>query len=172
MIPTSLLDLGNDTTIFAGESIVLNGAGGSSYSWTPSDGLSCDNCPNPIASPLETTTYTVIADSAGCLSVDEITVTVEISGDVFVPNLFSPNNDGVNDVLQLYGYSIDEIDFRIYDRWGELIYQNNDPNFSSWHWDGTFKGVELNSAVFVYTVEVTYMDGREQIQHGNITLVR
>ena len=172
VIPTSLLDLGNDTTIFAGESIVLNGAGGSSYSWSPSDGLSCDNCPNPIASPLETTTYTVIADSAGCLSVDEITVTVEISGDVFVPNLFSPNNDGVNDVLQLYGYSIDEIDFRIYDRWGELIYQNNDPNFSSWHWDGTFKGVELNSAVFVYTLEVTYMDGREQIQHGNITLVR
>ena len=117
-------------------------------------------------------TVTVIVDSAGCLSVDEITINVEISGDVYVPNLFSPNGDGVNDVLNIYGWSVDEVDFRIYDRWGELIFQSSDPNLSSWGWDGTYRGVELNSAVFVYTVEVTYMDGREQVQHGNITLIR
>jgi gliding motility-associated-like protein len=172
VIPTSILELGADTSIFAGESVVLNADGGSTYSWSPSNGLSCTNCPNPIASPIETTTYTVIVDSAGCVSIDEITINVEISGDVYVPNLFSPNGDGINDVLHIYGWSVDEVDFRIYDRWGELIFQSSDPNLSTWGWDGTYRGVELNSAVFVYTVEVTYMDGREQVQHGNITLIR
>ena len=89
-----------------------------------------------------------------------------------MPNLFSPNGDGINDVLHIYGWSVDEVDFRIFDRWGELIFQSSDPNLSTWGWDGTYRGVELNSAVFVYTVEVTYMDGREQVQHGNITLIR
>ena len=96
---------------------------------------------------------------------------------MFVPNLFSPNGDNNNDLLHIYGWSVDEIDFRVYDRWGELIFQSTNPNISTpgsptWGWDGTFKGVELNSAVFVYTLEVTYMDGREQVQHGNITLIR
>jgi gliding motility-associated-like protein len=168
-IPTSLLELGNDTTIFAGESVTLNALGGGSYYWTPSSDLSCNNCSNPIASPIETTTYYVIVDTLGCISEDEITVNVEISGDVYVPNLFSPNADGINDVLGIYGFSVKEVEFRIYDRWGELIFQTNSMAST---WDGTFKGSTLNSAVFVYTLQVTYMDGREQLQHGNITLIR
>ncbi len=168
-IPTSLLDLGNDTTIFAGESVVLNASGGGSYIWSPTDFLSCSNCPNPIASPTQTTTYAVLVDTLGCISEDEITVNVEISGDVYVPNLFSPNGDGVNDVLGIYGFSVSEVEFRIYDRWGELIFLSNSMSDT---WDGTFRGETLNSAVFVYTLQVTYMDGREQLQHGNITLIR
>ena len=168
-IPTSLLELGSDTTIFAGESVVLNALGGGSYYWTPADYLSCTNCPNPVASPLETTTYFVVVDTLGCISEDDITVNVEISGDVYVPNLFSPNNDGTNDFLGIYGFSVQELEFRIYDRWGELVFQSNSMSET---WDGTFKGATLNSAVFVFTLQVTYMDGREQLQHGNITLIR
>ena len=168
-IPTSLLELGNDTTIFAGETVALNALGGGGYYWTPSDFLTCNNCSNPIASPIETTTYYVIVDTLGCISEDEITINVEISGDVYVPNLFSPNADGINDILGIYGFSVEEVEFRIYDRWGELIFQTNS---MSGTWDGTFKGATLNSAVFVYTIQVTYMDGREQLQHGNITLIR
>ena len=168
-IPTSLLELGSDTTIFAGESVALNALGGGSYYWTPSNYLSCTNCSNPVASPLETTTYFVVVDTLGCISEDDITVNVEISGDVYVPNLFSPNNDGINDFLGIYGFSVQELEFRIYDRWGELVFQSNSMSAT---WDGTFKGATLNSAVFVYTLQVTYMDGREQLQHGNITLIR
>jgi gliding motility-associated-like protein len=168
-IPTSLLELGSDTTIFAGESVALNALGGGSYYWTPSNYLSCTNCSNPVASPLETTTYFVVVDTLGCISEDDITVNVEISGDVYVPNLFSPNNDGINDFLGIYGFSVKELEFRIYDRWGELVFQSNSMSAT---WDGTFKGATLNSAVFVYTLQVTYVDGREQLQHGNITLIR
>ena len=83
--------------------------------------------------------------------------------------MFSPNEDGVNDVLGIYGWSVSEVEFRIYDRWGELVFQSNSMDAK---WDGTYKGTPLNSAVFVYTLQVTYMDGREQQQHGNITLVK
>lgn len=168
-IPTSILDLGNDTTIFAGESVVLTASGGGSYFWSPADFLSCVSCPSPVASPIETATYSVVVDTLGCISQDDITVYVEISGDVYVPNLFSPNEDGVNDVLGIYGWSVSEVEFRIYDRWGELVFQSNSMDAK---WDGTYKGSPLNSAVFVYTLQVTYMDGREQQQHGNITLVK
>ena len=140
-----------------------------SYYWNPADFLSCVSCPSPVASPIETTTYSVVVDTLGCISQDDITVYVEISGDVYVPNLFSPNEDGVNDVLGIYGWSVSEVEFRIYDRWGELVFQSNSMDAK---WDGTYKGSPLNSAVFVYTLQVTYMDGREQQQHGNITLVK
>ena len=168
-IPTSILDLGDDTTIFAGESVQLNASGGGSYFWSPNDDLSCYDCSSPIANPIQTTTYYVLVDTLGCISEDNITVNVELSGDVYVPNLFTPNEDGVNDVLGIYGFSVSEVEFRIYDRWGELIFLSNNMNDT---WDGTFRGEPLNSAVFVYTLQVTYLDGRETLQHGNITLVR
>jgi len=169
VIPTSLLDLGNDTVIYEGESVVLDASGGGTYIWTPTNDLSCSTCPNPIANPLETTTYSVIVDSAGCKSTDEIIVYVEVLDEVFVPNLFTPNGDGMNDVLEVFARGVAEMDFRVYDRWGELVFHSDNTNQA---WNGTFKGVELNSAVFVYTLKVTFHDGREKQQHGNITLLR
>ena len=169
VIPTSLLDLGPDTTIFAGESIYFSSSLPGNYQWTPTYGIDCSTCSTVIFSPEETTTYILQIDTVGCISQDEIIINVEVSGDVAVPNLFTPNGDGVNDLLEIYGFSIDELDFRIYDRWGEVVFQTNSISDA---WDGKFNGMELNTAVFVYSIKVKYKDGREVIQQGNITLVK
>ena len=72
-------------------------------------------------------------------------------------------------MLAIYGHAVDEIDFKIFDRWGEVVFHSQSINAT---WDGTFNGKPLNSAVFVYSVHVTYIDGREQTQQGNVTLIR
>ena len=169
VIPTSLLDLGPDTTIFAGESISFSSNLPGTYEWSPTYGIDCSDCSSVIFSPEETTTFVLQIDTIGCISRDEIIINVEVSGNISVPNLFTPNGDGVNDLLEIYGYSIDELDFRIYDRWGEIVFQTNSILD---HWDGRFNGMELNTAVFVYSIKVKYKDGREVIQQGNITLVK
>ena len=169
VIPTSLLDLGPDTTIYVGQQIELSSNLPGNYLWSPSNYLDCIDCALVTASPTEDITYSLTIDTLGCISYDDILIKVELAGDIFVPNLFTPNDDGLNDVLAIYGHAVDEIDFKIFDRWGEVVFHSQSINAT---WDGTFNGKPLNSAVFVYSVQVTYIDGREQTQQGNITLIR
>jgi len=88
---------------------------------------------------------------------------------VFIPTGFSPNGDGVNDVLQIMGEGILSLNLAIYDRWGQRVFQTTDVNT---FWDGTFNGQPLNSGVFAYKVFAVLADGTEISQSGNITLMR
>ena len=101
IIPTSLLGFRNDTTIFAGEQISLFSNLPGSYTWSPTTALNCSDCSNVIASPMEDITYALTIDTLGVLVGDEITIYVEVAGEVFMPNLFTPNADGLNDVLEI-----------------------------------------------------------------------
>jgi gliding motility-associated-like protein len=94
---------------------------------------------------------------------------VEISGNVFVANVFSPNGDGFNDFLFARGKAIDEIQFTIFDRWGEKVFETNNVNVG---WDGTYKGEPLNTAVFVYIVQGKFKNGDPIKKKGNFTLLR
>ena len=158
-------------TIQSGSSVQIGVTGGTNYSWSPAAGLSCSNCANPIASPTETTTYIVTAtDENGCETTASITVTVESACvDIFVPTIFSPNNDGNNDILCVYGSCISTITFDVFNRWGEKVFETTDPEAC---WDGTQNNKPLNSGVYVYKVVVLLTDGNEIIQSGNVTLVR
>lgn len=95
---------------------------------------------------------------------------------IFIPNIFSPNGDNINDRFTLFAddrvVKIHEL--KIFDRWGELMYQNYDfaPNDPNLGWDGTFRGKTVNPAVFVYYFVVEYIDGSKQLYKGDITLVR
>ena len=161
----------NSATIESGSSVDLVATGGANYSWSPSIGLSCSNCPNPTASPTETTTYTVIiSDDNGCQTTASVTVTVESSCvDIFVPTIFSPNNDGNNDIMCVYGSCISAINFEVFNRWGEKVFETTDPEAC---WDGKQNGKELNSGVYIFKVVVLLNDGNEIIESGNITLVK
>ncbi|MFH1321519.1 MAG: gliding motility-associated C-terminal domain-containing protein [Bacteroidota bacterium] len=167
--PLPIASAEDDATITQGESVQLSGSGGVDYSWSPSNGLSCTNCQNPIATPEESTTYYLaVTDAAGCTDTNSVNITV-IAGEIFVPNIFSPDGDDLNDVLYVFGSGIKEMEFTIYDRWGEKVFESNAQEKG---WDGTCKGKELNPAVFVYYLKITDIEGNTDTRSGNITLVR
>ncbi|MFK7809260.1 MAG: PKD domain-containing protein, partial [Saprospiraceae bacterium] len=151
--------------------------GNYTYQWSPAIGLSCTDCNRPSVSPTEDIVYTLTLtdEDTGCsfsqsVSVERLTsCAVDLVG---VPNAFSPNDDGVNDVLRLtVSPTIPEVrKFSVYNRWGGLVFSANN-QFESW--DGTYKGQKLQEGVYVYFVEyVCGLDGKVLIDKGDITLVR
>lgn len=165
-----------DTTITLGDDVQLNASGGTTYTWSPITGLSCVSCPNPIASPQESTTYCVSVDSLGCTDTACVRVFVDIpcptNKDLAVPNAFSPNNDGHNDIFCLRGWDVCVTSFTIYiyDRWGEKVFFSEDPAFC---WDGMYKGKPMDPAVFVYFITANFSSFADKVeQKGNISLIR
>ena len=147
------------------------------YAWTPPEGLSCADCPAPVASPAVPTTYLlVVTDTLGCTAQAEIVVDVDLNRRVFIPNTFSPNADGINDRFMVFaGPELLSVrSLRIYDRWGEKIFEGFDlrPNDTSAGWDGTFRGRAMNPGVYAYLAELEFADGVLLVYHGSITLVR
>ncbi len=139
------------------------------YAWSPSTGLSCDACDNPVALIDETTTYTVtVTDENGCSATDEITLTLS-SGNVFIPNIFTPNADGRNDELHVLGQGIASLTFTIYDRWGEQVFETTDKSIG---WDGTHRGRALNTGLYFYTADIVFEDGSTVVKKGNVSLIR
>ena len=163
-----------DTTIIVGEKLQLNVSAGIGfiYKWTPSEGLSCDDCPNPIANPLKSQTYIVeISDSLGCFFITD-TINIEVI-ELFtldVPSTFTPNGDGVNDVIYAKGAGLKELlAFKIYNRFGELVFETNDFNIG---WDGTYRGEPQNMETYIYTVEALTFGDKVLSKKGNISLLR
>ncbi|HEU4718230.1 MAG TPA: gliding motility-associated C-terminal domain-containing protein, partial [Bacteroidia bacterium] len=162
-----------DTTINYGQTITIGATSspGSTLSWSPSSGLSCTTCASPDATPSATTTYCVLAtDGNGCADTACVTIFVDINcGEVFVPNAFSPNNDSKNDVLLVMGNCVTGINFQVFDRWGEKVFESNDPSMG---WDGTYNGKPLDAGVYVYQLEATLVTGDVVQKKGNISLIR
>ena len=165
IIDDNTLDLGESTNIVA-----YTGQPNTSYSWSPSDGLSCVFCSNPIATPSQSGWYYVTAtNSNGCTSIDSVYIEVDPTSNIYVPNIFSPNEDGQNDIYKVRGKGIDLFYLAIYNRWGQMVFESEDINRG---WDGTKDGKLLNQGVFVYKLNITMKDGDIIQQTGNITLVR
>ena len=149
-----------------------------SINWEPSVGLSCSDCLDPEASPDETTIYTiVVVDNFGCFAEAQIEVTVKRSKKVFIPNAFTPlNKDGNNDVFRIYTpeEQVNQVNsFRIFDRWGSLVYEAVDflPNDQSIGWDGSFKGEMMQAGVFVYLIEIEFVDGKVISYKGDVSII-
>ena len=148
-----------------------------SYNWIPSQNLSCNRCPNPQANPQFTTKYTVnISDRYGCTAKGDVTVKVVCNGqNFFIPNTFSPNNDGSNDIFYPRGRGLDRAKIlRIFNRWGEVVFEKYDMpiNAASAGWDGTWKGKNADAGVYVYQLEIYCKNGELLTYTGNITLIR
>ncbi|HXC05724.1 MAG TPA: gliding motility-associated C-terminal domain-containing protein, partial [Bacteroidia bacterium] len=166
-----LANSGTNVLISIGSSTLLNASGGGTYSWSPATGLSCTACANPDASPLVTTEYCVrVSNSAGCTDSSCVLITVDNTcGDVYVPNYFSPNGDGENDRLCVYGNCIRTMTFAVYDRWGENVFTATSPGAC---WDGMYKGQKMNTAVFAWYLQANLLNGITVTQKGTVNLVR
>ena len=166
-------------TIQWGESVQIEGQtnapAGSVLQWIPADNLSCVDCINPHASPVTTTDYTlIITDPTGCIDSATVRVNVEIICDpdrLGIPNVFTPNLDGHNDYFGIAKENGPETitSFRIYDRWGELIFEGVGRDAK---WDGRFKGKDMPAGVYVYIIEYVCADDSEGRAVGDVTLVR
>ena len=163
-------------TIFKGEFTPINITPQGDYTveWTTSPTLSSMSGFEQIATPEETTTYTVtLTDNAtGCAITKNVTIFVRevVCGtpNIFFPNAFSPNGDGHNDVLYVRGNAISEVYFAIYNRWGEQVFESNSKNIG---WDGTFNGQLVTSDVYGYYLKVTCFDGETFETQGNVTVL-
>ena len=130
----------------------------------------------PTATPFFDSWYTImVMDAQGCVQQDSVLVEVVKNYSIYVPNAFSPNFDGINDGFypftpqnQVMTY------FQVYDRWGNLVHEirNSQTNDISAAWDGTFRGKDMNPAVFAYVLEVVFLDGHREVLSGDVSLVR
>ncbi len=180
--PPLIIDAGPDQTIQLGfstdiESQLTPFFWPVTYSWSPDLFIDCLDCPNVTVSPVNTTTYQVtVTDINGCTAIDEITIFLDKLRPVYIPNVFSPDNDGSNDFFTIFAnQAAREIKMlRIYSRWGSLVYEGvNIPlNIPSQGWDGTFKGETLDPGVFAYYVEVEFIDGEIVLYEGDVTIIR
>lgn len=172
MLPDSIIEFGENVII----SILANQQG--SINWNPDMGLSCGDCFSPVATPTETTRYQFIfTDENGCVTIRSFTIFVnEKKPDlIYVPTAFSPNGDLINDRLLVYAsQNVRVSTFRVFDRWGELVFQKTDPNPNqeSDGWDGSFRGKPASQDLFVWMAEIVLDDGTKKIFAGETLLLR
>ncbi|HEY0976093.1 MAG TPA: PKD domain-containing protein, partial [Flavobacteriales bacterium] len=142
-------------------------------SWSPAGAVSDPTSANPTAFITATTTFTVTVSNGVCTQPAQVTVkVVELQcdePDIFVPNAFTPNGDGNNDVLFVRGRPIASMEWKLFDRWGELVFESTS---LSQGWDGTFGGKPVDPAVFVYWLKAECIDGQQYLKKGNVTVIR
>ena len=161
------------TTINAGESVQLNASGATTYTWSPATGLSATDISDPIATPTSSITYTVTgSDANGCVGTALVNIYIPIDcGELFLPTVFSPNGTGPssNNVLCVLGGCIAELNYTVYNRWGEKVFETTDNTIC---WDGMFKDKPVNSGVYAYKIYAVLFDGTTIEESGNLTIVR
>lgn len=144
--------------------------------WYNHEGLSCADCPNPVTLIEKPTVYGfTVWDENGCSASGQILVELnEGPVEVYIPNIFSPNGDGINDVFNIYGENINSIEFlRVYDRFGSLVYsESGGTQGPGSGWDGTMNGRALNPGVYVYYIGYITADNNMHQKSGDITLFR
>lgn len=165
----------NPSPINKGESTQLNvsvsgGSGNYTYSWTPTTGLNNSTIANPTATPEDTTVYTVVvidAETECTAGTDSVLVEVILESRFAVPDAFTPDGDGRNDLFEIYtSGNITVSEFRIYNRWGELIHD------STSGWDGTYKGEPQPVGTYGYYAVLIKADGSKEIIKNAFTLIR
>ena len=172
--------LQHDIDLNVGFSVPLTTKGSADitqWRWEPQSFLSNARVESPVASPRQTITYSCVATNGGsCFARDEVTVHVMCNGaNLFVPNTFSPNGDGMNDKFFPHGTGVFNIrSLRVFNRWGELVYErmNFVANDESAGWNGTYKGAPVASDVYVYMIEVICENDAVIPFKGNVTLLR
>ncbi len=181
VFPLPNISLNGDTSVIAGAGgltmPLTYSANATTFNWTPEDNLSCTTCATPFANPKFTTKYNVkVTDDKGCISSRNITIVVLCNNkNFFIPNTFSPNNDGANDRFYPRGTGLDRIQaLRIFNRWGEMVFEkrNFPANDAASGWDGTFKGKTAASDTYIYMIDIICENATIITYKGNITLIR
>ncbi|CAL1518921.1 lectin-like domain-containing protein [Chitinophaga sp. MM2321] len=176
-LPTKIVrvkaDAGRDTIISANQPLQLQAleANDLQYTWSPARGLSNRFIAAPVAVLQQDQTYELrVTSPEGCSDADLVHVKVYEGPAFYVPNAFTPNNDGRNDVFRVIAPGVPKLDFfRIWDRWGQEIFQSNSLSAA---WDGTVRGQPAAAATYVWMVQGVDYTGRRFSRQGTVTLIR
>lgn len=158
-----------------GTEIPFTATGATTYQWTPTQYLSCDDCDNPVCVPSSSNNYIVTGtDPNGCTGRDTVIVNVYVDcHNLTLPNVFSPNNSGpeINNTFGLLGTlpCLETYQLLIFNRWGEQVFETQSTELV---WDGTFKGTPQNSGVYFYRLDMKLVNGEVIKKAGNLTLIR
>ncbi|MBK6820190.1 MAG: gliding motility-associated C-terminal domain-containing protein [Bacteroidetes bacterium] len=173
IVSDALIDAGDDVTLYPGETTQLYAAGNCSFfTWTPTAFLSDSKIQNPIANPPVTTQYFVTGTTEyGCEAIDSVTIRISPESILDLPNAFSPGSGtSINDELRIIVKGVATLNyFRVYNRWGELVFETNDINKG---WNGQYKGKSQPMGVYVYVLDAFTSTGKKIFKQGNITLIR
>ncbi|MBK9336269.1 MAG: gliding motility-associated C-terminal domain-containing protein [Lewinellaceae bacterium] len=174
---TQIISLGDSTTLQVLVNVPLDSI--QSVVWgAPLDTTDCTTCLSYVVAPFVTTTYSVtVVTTGGCSDADQVTVFVDRRRYLYVPNVFSPNGDGENDVFAIFAKpnTVKNIKtMQLFNRWGEAVFQLDNflPNNPTVGWNGTFRGDPMNPAVFAWMLEVEFIDGVTEVYTGDVTIVR
>ncbi|MCA1752496.1 MAG: gliding motility-associated C-terminal domain-containing protein, partial [Flavobacteriales bacterium] len=142
-----------------------------SYTWEPAEGLSCSDCASLLADPaLSTMYYVTVVSNRGCSDMDSVFVEREIPPSAtFVPTIFSPNSDGLNDQLCVLGNRIVNLKIEIFNRQGDLVFKSNDQGNC---WDGTYEGAPVATGPYVYHLQASLDDGELILDSGNLSVIK
>lgn len=171
--PVVLTDVTASQTIAIGSSLQLTANGAEYYLWSPNDGsLSNIDVKNPVATPQDSTTYILEGfNEWGCVDTAIVSLNVDYHIDEYIPNAFTPNNDGLNDIFRIVNAKYDKlIEFSIFNRWGEMVYDNTTDITQGWN--GTYNGVPQDMGTYYYSITVSAPDGTNKSFKGSVTLVR
>jgi gliding motility-associated-like protein len=161
-----------DTIVVEGEPLLLNATGGTNYLWTPAQWLNNPYIPNPVALPQDNINYVVqVSSPAGCLATDTISVRLyKVTEDIYVPTAFTPNGDGLNDVLRPILLGMKSLTyFRVYNRFGQMVFATDEIGKG---WDGKFLGKPQDPATFVWMAEGVTYKGQVKKKKGYAVLIR
>jgi gliding motility-associated-like protein len=176
VMPAAKVFAGNDTTILLNGLLTLNaqdvnGAKFINYTWSPTEGLDNIMSQHPIASITKDITYSVLASTIdGCEATAAIFIKVFSGSNIIVPNAFTPNHDGHNDILKIKLIGIKQLQyFRIYNRWGQQVFSTAD---NGQGWAGTFNGILQNTGAYVWSAAGIDYLGKSVHKTGSVLLIR
>ncbi|MDG1477055.1 MAG: gliding motility-associated C-terminal domain-containing protein [Vicingaceae bacterium] len=167
VLPAPFLEAGDDQEA-SSDNLILKATGVGNFRWSPPFLVSCDTCQSTVAFPNTTTVFTVsLTNEIGCESTDQLTIFVD--PEIYAPNAFTPNGDGINDLFLLKTHRVDKFNLQIFDRWGELLFQTNNKTEG---WNGYYKGILSKNDVYIWKLKYTFTTGERNSMIGTVTLVR
>lgn len=168
--PYPEVDAGPDMTYNSDEPMYLNAKGTGTLTWIYGDKILCKDCPNTQIMPENSGCYVIQAvNQHGCKVTDEVCIEVTKFHNIYIPNVFTPNYDGLNDEFLVYGTGIKQLEMIIFDRWGEKLFTSTDQLKG---WNGWFKNEECKQDVYTYLINYTTLDNKKHTRTGHVTLMK
>ncbi|MFN8230942.1 MAG: gliding motility-associated C-terminal domain-containing protein [Bacteroidia bacterium] len=168
--PLPSVTAGDDQVINADEPILITASGTGTLTWIAGEGIVCAPCPTTQVITSNSGLYIIEAISnKGCIARDQLNIDVTKNHNLYIPNSFTPNEDGKNDLFMIYGTGIQKIELTVFDRWGEKLFYTKDINVG---WDGSYKGVICKSDVYVYLLNYIALDGKKYTKKGHVSILK